>query len=377
LSVIWWGCKICVLRRRAKKNTIIHPHQMTDKPATSTRGQTQNDIRTTHPPAGTSSNTPLPPVRPAARFSKKIISTDKCRKFFAFLCTIVFVHIQISSLEFNYVDNDKSLTTFGAVGWVRPKVIYGHIHMAKTAGTEINALLAMRYERVCGHKGYSYDFYQVNERHKQYSENYKNVKSILGKTKDIMSTSGLGGRDQIPMGIMQEVGFEDCDYISIEEPASTWRNLDLQLGGLPMEFHVRCRDPLSHLMSQCNFHNKKFKCESSELGYIHSQVQKCIDDFHNLRYGEALTKIPNATLKCFDRIPPSKYVDYMGNILQHRRIQGDYFHVDTNKPRSKANECLWNAGQDFQDKIRSVLIAYYEIYGFCEECMASGDRLPL
>ncbi len=113
------------------------------------------------------------------------------------------------------------------------------------------------------------------------------------------------------------------------------------------------------------------------MSYIHSQVQKCIDDFHNLRYGEDLRKFPNATMKCFDPIPPSNYVDYMGKILQHRRIKGDYFHVNTNKPRNKADECLWNAGADFQDKVWSILIAYYDIYRFCEECMESVDRLPL
>lgn len=31
--------------------------------------------------------------------------------------------------------------------------IFGHIHIAKTAGTEINGELAAHYERICGHKG--------------------------------------------------------------------------------------------------------------------------------------------------------------------------------------------------------------------------------
>ena len=42
--------------------------------------------------------------------------------------------------------------------------IFGHLHYAKTAGTEINGLLAAKYERVCGHKGYNYDAYQFNTR---------------------------------------------------------------------------------------------------------------------------------------------------------------------------------------------------------------------
>jgi hypothetical protein len=55
-----------------------------------------------------------------------------------------------------------------AVGWVRPEVVYGMVHMAKTSGTEINGELAMRFERVCGNKGYSYDFYSLNERLKKH-----------------------------------------------------------------------------------------------------------------------------------------------------------------------------------------------------------------
>ena len=43
-----------------------------------------------------------------------------------------------------------------------PSIIYGHVHMAKTAGTEINGMLSMRYERICGTKGYSYDATPTN-----------------------------------------------------------------------------------------------------------------------------------------------------------------------------------------------------------------------
>lgn len=38
-------------------------------------------------------------------------------------------------------------------GFVPYEKIFGHVHMAKTAGSEINGELAAHYERVCGHKG--------------------------------------------------------------------------------------------------------------------------------------------------------------------------------------------------------------------------------
>jgi hypothetical protein len=42
--------------------------------------------------------------------------------------------------------------------------IYGHLHFPKTAGSSLNSLMASKYERVCGNKGYSYDSYQHNSR---------------------------------------------------------------------------------------------------------------------------------------------------------------------------------------------------------------------
>ena len=41
-----------------------------------------------------------------------------------------------------------------STGFVRYDKMFGHVHMAKTAGSEINGELAAHYERVCGHKGY-------------------------------------------------------------------------------------------------------------------------------------------------------------------------------------------------------------------------------
>ncbi len=53
--------------------------------------------------------------------------------------------------------------TLAVDGYHSPSVIYGHVHMAKTMGTTINGNLSMHYERICGHKGYSYDAYNTNE----------------------------------------------------------------------------------------------------------------------------------------------------------------------------------------------------------------------
>ena len=64
-------------------------------------------------------------------------------------------------------------------------VVYGHIHMAKTAGSTINGRLSLDFERVCGNKGYSFDSYR---------------------------RKGLGHSwDEF-----KKWGWEDCDYLSWE-----------------------------------------------------------------------------------------------------------------------------------------------------------------
>ena len=79
-------------------------------------------------------------------------------------------------------------------------MIYGHVHVAKTGGTELNGLLASKYERVCGNKGYSYDFFAVNKLNLANNHQYDRKKT---KT-----------RGNISFEEMAEIGYEDCDYIS-------------------------------------------------------------------------------------------------------------------------------------------------------------------
>lgn len=97
-------------------------------------------------------------------------------------------------------------------GFVYPDRIYGHIHMAKTAGTSLNGLLAARFERVCGHKGYSYDFYQSNNR---------SVTSVDSSTLKEQAVDNLGKihkgyyRGRVHPEIMEEIGFEGTFLLSL------------------------------------------------------------------------------------------------------------------------------------------------------------------
>jgi hypothetical protein len=107
---------------------------------------------------------------------------------------VLFVHIQqfkqkqvwsfYSGILSNHTAPDGSKVR---VGFTFPPVIFGHIHIAKTAGTEINGVLAQRFERVCGVKGYSYDAISFNQRaEKDMNGTNGNWRQTL-KTPDLIS----------------------------------------------------------------------------------------------------------------------------------------------------------------------------------------------
>lgn len=256
-------------------------------------------------------------------------------------------------------------------GWVRPDKIYGFVHIAKTGGTEINGELANHFERVCGNKGYSYDALESNKRVIEASKTIQPGESLLevdlGDAVSKLYDNHNRGRP--PDGFMNEVGFDDCDYIAQEIPAEDWSMFSSRW---EMELHVPCREPLDHLMSQCNHKGYRFNCTADLLK---KEIRKCTVKTY-IRMKRILEIDPNITLKCFDPMPPQRYVDYMGKILQRKRIESDYFHRDSNLPRDKDSECIWKQSEEFQEQIRTMLkrIFYYE---YCEKCMGTSEELVL
>lgn len=156
----------------------------------------------------------------------------------------------------------------------RPPVVFGHMHISKTGGTTLNGNLSVLFERVCGHRGYSYDAHQANERsHKQGDE-------VNAQQNDSIAKVFKGfSRVRVPLKIREEIGFEDCDWISnaltrtVENPRSDWRFWGrFNSWDLPVELHVPCRDPVDHLLSQCNHRGVKFTCS----GDVFKQARQCM-----------------------------------------------------------------------------------------------------
>jgi hypothetical protein len=175
-------------------------------------------------------------------------------------------------------------------------------------------------------------------------------------------------RGRVPPELMSEIGFEDCDYISLEVDWQTWKLFNATPS---LELHVPCRDPLTHLMSQCNHRKKRFNCKTDDLP---AEVDNCVMGAN--RFSRDMETLNNTNVKCFNPIPIEPYLEYMSGRLQRKRIENTYVHQDTNNPRKKKKECIWNE-PDVAEKVRNIMLETYDLYGWCNECMGSKDDLLL
>lgn len=258
-----------------------------------------------------------------------------------------------------------------------PNRVFGHIHMAKTGGTTLNGELALNYERVCGHKGWSYDAYLVNERVKEVTsiekKDWREVKDSYSfahqaKTKRRALPFSRG---RVPLWIGDEVGYHDCDYISEERGWGFWKQFD-DFHNTTMELHVPCRDPISHLMSMCNHRMKIFDCKNPDY---RAEAKKCFVDVKN-RFSRKLLYMKNTDIRCYDFNNQFQgYMEYITPMLQKKRIQSNYMHRDSNiKTRNKENECIWKE-PNLQKRVSLFLSETIEYYSFCKECLGSSDDL--
>ncbi len=239
-------------------------------------------------------------------------------------------------------------------------IIYGHIHMAKTGGTNLNGFLANNYERVCGNKGYSYDAYQRNERF----------------IKDYVPHQIKKGKHQ-HYGSVKEIGFEDCDYISYENGHKFWSYFS-NFHNMTMELHLPCRDPIDHLMSECNHRREKmergFECRQNMTdNELEQEMEKCYI-FLN-RFDDKLKNYENINLKCYNfQHQFTGYIDYISTKLQPRRLVSEYVKRETNLPRVKEEECIWK-DKELQQRVREHLVEHIPYYRFCDQCIGSEDDI--
>lgn len=261
-----------------------------------------------------------------------------------------------------------------------PDRLFGFIHIAKTAGSSINGELAARYERVCGNKGYSYDFYEMNNRTgTSRGDSYGELPGAPHHPGGDRSWN----RGNIPSFLMKEIGFQDCDLVSIEHKPSFWVDEFVHKKWSPLltlELHLPCREPVDHLMSMCNFLHKKFDCHAASQSdapkALEQQVKPCL--VHEERFDRALLQQESFSVKCFDAHQVTGYVQYMGQFLQHKRYPSTYNFRPTNQKRNHDEECIWSPEYaDLKHELQQFLIERYDMWSFCDECMGTSGELPL
>ena len=65
----------------------------------------------------------------------------------------------------------------------------------------------------------------------------------------------------------------------------------------------------------------------------------------------------------------------MSQRLQRRRIVSTpYQRRETNAPRNRADECIWNH-PELMEKARSYLLKTHDYYAFCDECMGTENEI--
>ncbi len=216
------------------------------------------------------------------------------------------------------------------------------------------------------HNRYSYDAVKFNKRVYEYAKAHGGMATESNGGPDIISYKYKRyNRGRVPWSIMNEIGYEDCDFVSLEREWQSWKNV---AAIWPVELHVPCRDPLEHLMSQCNYQDLQFNCTAIDL---HHEVESCL--LHPNRFSAKLLHVKNLTLRCFNPTPMEPYIAYIDRFLERKRIEVTYVHRNTNNARDRNDECIWK-NQKVMDLVKEILSSF-DYYRWCNHCIGSENEL--
>lgn len=230
--------------------------------------------------------------------------------------------------------------------------LIGHVHIAKTGGTALNEILANTYEGVCGHKGYSFDFYRA----------YLRAKDILTANDSIGRVRPGYNRLRVPGDIMVERGFESCDWVSHEADIKFWQRFkDFPR---PLELHVPCRDPVEHFMSQVNHRRMSIDCKT----FIPEKDAPKMMIYLNQRF--RYDGLPSfAKVRCLAFA--SQFSSYPQQINLRKKNEAfiipNIAPLKTNRKRTKSLECIWK-NDTLRKSLETYLVQNYDYYNFCAIC---------
>jgi hypothetical protein len=268
-------------------------------------------------------------------------------------------HVLVSGESKSHIKNlIWSQVTIEAEQTVHPTIFF-HAHLAKTAGSTLNRLVARRYYGVCGHKGYSFAQKYSDETH--------------GRTDSAHPGFGL---DRVHPDRMNEWGWHNCALISDEVPWQRLGNIandtvwymdgpNISSARIPQtKLLVPCRDPVDHILSQCNFVNQNFSKLATSLGNCSSVIDRCKVQWN--RYDHRL-------LSYFDKVVLFQY-DKLDSVIQHldESLPKRVFDLDdsslafyrTNKDRVKESEIF--TPQCSEGELREALLQAWSYYRLCD-----------
>ena len=176
-------------------------------------------------------------------------------------------------------------------------------------------------------------------------------------------------RHQVPEWIMDEIGYEDCDWLSQESRWQFWRRFQ----NWTVEFHLPCRDPIDHLLSMCNRNMPPLDCR----GDLVTQLDSCIKAWRGTT-GTITDKLssdefPSARLRCYNFSMAPNYVEYMGTLLQKKKRQAEHLYRPTSEPRDVSTECLLHNAT--ARAIAEQHLKQVPYYAFCSRCLGSWRDL--
>ena len=147
-----------------------------------------------------------------------------------------------------------------------------------------------------------------------------------------------------------------------------------------MELHVPCRDPIEHLMSQCNYEDVPFfkkqqlACDAATEEEYFKSVRHCfvlLDE----RFNHDLEN--HFDVKCYAfKNQFTGYVNYLSTFLEDKRYDAsdEYVQRETNDPRNRDSECIWKR-PDLLEKTRKYLIENVDYYRFCDRCLGTENEI--
>jgi len=230
---------------------------------------------------------------------------------------------------------------------------FGHIHIAKTAGSSFNRVLARRYYGICGHKGYSF---------------MQPLPDVLKNIRDPKYRSNH--RNRVAEARMKDWGYHNCALVSIEDEWSKWNEITSVFRKNKVETIalLPCRAPIDHFMSMCNHRgidvSKLFRHSSCKA------AEQCLLGIERFRT-EMLRYFDKTILFQYDNF--SQIVETLDQSLPRRALPlVSKKKYETNELRLVNHE---DTGRCAISRLERMLKARWSYYRVCSKLKNSSTML--